>query len=404
MARRQADLERIPGWWGVPKRFAERGGDRKISWLELFYDLVYVAVVSQLTTQLAANPSWSGLAFFSFLFILIFWSWVNGSLYHDLHGNAGVRTRLLTLWQMMAIAAVATTIDDVYLGQHQGFAVCYGLVQLLITYLWWSTGYYDPSHRSLNRVYLFNYSICVLLFALSVVVSYQTALYLWAAALAINLATPILSALYTRSELRNRGEVITMSDSVIERFGLFTIIVLGETVLGIIHGIDDRTDKSPAVWAAFILGILIAFMLWWIYFDILGESHARRGYRYFLFINFMYMPLLTAFAVSGSTIRVMLADTDMTAHSQARFIFGASIAMILGSILALSVFMQSVLDARSARRVRVLLASVMLLVLLITAIADSCSTLLYLALIALTLLTSIIVGMRIWMGAEQAEG
>jgi low temperature requirement protein LtrA len=45
------------------------------------------------------------------LSFLIFWGWLNGSLYHDLHGNEGLRPRLMTLWQMMIIAALAITID-----------------------------------------------------------------------------------------------------------------------------------------------------------------------------------------------------------------------------------------------------------------------------------------------------
>jgi hypothetical protein len=46
-------------WWGPPKNFSDRTNERKISWLELFYDLAYVAVISQLTLHLANRPSWN---------------------------------------------------------------------------------------------------------------------------------------------------------------------------------------------------------------------------------------------------------------------------------------------------------------------------------------------------------
>ena len=62
-------------WWGPPKNFAERKHERKISWLELFYDLVYVAAISQLTHHLAEHPSWHEAAYSFLLFALIFWSW-----------------------------------------------------------------------------------------------------------------------------------------------------------------------------------------------------------------------------------------------------------------------------------------------------------------------------------------
>src|SRR6187455_3136766 len=101
-------------WWGPPKNFSERKHERKISWLELFYDLVYVAAIGQLTHHVAAHPSWGTLGYSFLLFCLVFWSWVNGSQYYDLHGHEGVRTRVFTLLQMLAIAAVAVTLEDAF--------------------------------------------------------------------------------------------------------------------------------------------------------------------------------------------------------------------------------------------------------------------------------------------------
>src|SRR5258705_3278439 len=99
-------------WWGPPKKFDTQFKERKISWLELFYDLVYVIAISRLTHHLTSHISLHGFLEYAALFILVFWGWLNGSLYHDLHGNAGLRTRLMILWQMMIIAAVTITIDQ----------------------------------------------------------------------------------------------------------------------------------------------------------------------------------------------------------------------------------------------------------------------------------------------------
>ena len=112
-------------WWGPPLNFDDRKSTRKISWLELFYDLVYVAAIGQLTYQIAAHPTWHTLAYAFLLFCLLFWSWVNGSQYYDLHGNDSIRTRLLTFWQMLAVAAVAITIPEAFAGHHQSFAIAF---------------------------------------------------------------------------------------------------------------------------------------------------------------------------------------------------------------------------------------------------------------------------------------
>src|SRR5881394_290539 len=99
-------------WWGPPKKFDPHFEERRISWLELFYDLVYVIAISRITHHLTLHMSWPGFIEYGCLFALIFWGWLNGSLYHDIHGNEGLRTRLMTLWQVLIIAALAVTIDQ----------------------------------------------------------------------------------------------------------------------------------------------------------------------------------------------------------------------------------------------------------------------------------------------------
>src|SRR4051812_11198450 len=113
MAERKATV-----WWGIPKRFSGISAERKISWLELFSDLVYAGAVGQLTEHLAHHPDMKSLYYVAFIFGFIYWAWLNGSNYQDLHGTLGVRSRLTTLWQMMSMAAVAVTIPAVFEGHY----------------------------------------------------------------------------------------------------------------------------------------------------------------------------------------------------------------------------------------------------------------------------------------------
>jgi low temperature requirement protein LtrA len=101
------DRQRINIWWGPPRKFTIQQSERKISWLELFYDLVYVIVIARITHILAAHTDWRGLNDFFYLFLMAFWGWANGSQYHELHGSPGIRTRFMTLWQMMAVAYIS---------------------------------------------------------------------------------------------------------------------------------------------------------------------------------------------------------------------------------------------------------------------------------------------------------
>src|SRR6185436_3886800 len=107
------------------------------------------------------------------LFILIFWGWLNGSLYHDLHGSAGLRTRLMTLWQMMIIAALAITIDQSSSKLYANTTIVFMIMQLFITYLWWSVGFYDREHRKYNRPYTIFFLVAFALMGASLVLPQQ---------------------------------------------------------------------------------------------------------------------------------------------------------------------------------------------------------------------------------------
>jgi low temperature requirement protein LtrA len=110
-------------FWSPPARFEDRPTDRRVTFLELFFDLVFVVVIAQLAQRLAAHPSWSGVGWFEFLFYAVWSSWINGTLYYDLHGTNDVSVRLFTFLQMLAVAVMAVFVRDVPGDGAHGFAL-----------------------------------------------------------------------------------------------------------------------------------------------------------------------------------------------------------------------------------------------------------------------------------------
>lgn len=78
---------------------------------------------------------------------------------------------------------------------------------------------------------------------------------------------------------KQRGQVFSASATIVERFGLFTIIVLAENILGTVTGVSEVEHKQTAVWSTFMLSILIVFLLWSLYFEMTSEQEARVGIR-----------------------------------------------------------------------------------------------------------------------------
>ena len=251
------DKNKIPKqyniWWGPPKKFSPNFQERKISWLELFYDLVYVIVISKVAHQLAVHHDLPGMVDYAYLFTLTFWGWYNGSQYHDLHGTPGIRTRFMTLWQMMAVGALAVALDSPPETLIQRTTITLLVLQFFITYLWWSVGIYDKHHRKLNVPYTvcFLAAFALLIFTLYMPQPYKRILF-WIA-LVLNYAPFFLTAI----RLWKTEDEFSMSSSMIERLGLFTIIVFGEAILGIINGMDALAEMNVHLWMCFGLGILI---------------------------------------------------------------------------------------------------------------------------------------------------
>jgi low temperature requirement protein LtrA len=385
-------------WWGAPNNFSDRKHERKISWLELLYDLVYVAAIGQFTGHLAEHLTGNSIAFFFLLFCLLFWSWVNGSQYYDLHGNDSIRTRVFTFLQMLGVAALAICTKDVFEGRHVFFAIALIFIQLLITYLWWSTGIWDPSHRKFNIFYTVNYLIALLLIIISLFTSYPAAMILWSIALLFNLTPGLTSAKTVITELRKKGEEFSASAALVERFGLFTIIVLAEVVLAIVTTISAEKDKFPLAWLAFFLGIMIVYLLWSIYFDMTSEQETKKGYKYLQWLIFLHFPLLASLGVAGSCMHVMLADVHATDLQNVEWTFSVSLAIIMVIVAQLSTLMENHDEDRSyIRPMYKMLYATSFLVLLLPLFSKQLGIISYLLSVTLLLFIPVFIGARGWV-------
>lgn len=385
-------------WWGPPRNFDERKNERKISWLELFYDLVYVAAISQLTQHFAAYPSWPVLAFGFLLFSMIFWSWINGSQYYDLHGSDSIRTRLFTFMQMLAVAAVTITIEDAFNGYHKAFAITFSAIQIIITYLWWSVGFYDRSHRVFNKFYTFNYVIAFILLIVSAFLNFHTAVILWIIVLVLDLTPSLTGARTIIRVLKERGQVFSASAALVERFGLFTIIVLTESVLGTVTGIAKVKDQHPIAWVGFITGILIAFLLWSIYFDMTSEQETKKGYQYLQWLIFLHFPLLASLGIVGASIKIILADIETAVPSIIQWMFCISLSIILLMTVCITAIMEEHEEDRSyIKPVSRLLVVIAGIVSLVPAAGKFLNAISFLLIIALLLFVPVFIGIKSWV-------
>jgi len=316
----------FPSWWGAPKKFNPNFEERKISWLELFYDLVYVIAISRITHHLAQHINPDGFLQYACLFILIFWGWLNGSLYYDIHGSEGLRTRLMTLWQVMIIAALAVTIDQPSPTAYVNTTIVFMIMQLYITYLWWSVGFYDRSHRRYNRPYTILFLLALALMVLSLFVPRPWVKLIAIIVIVCNYTPPFIAHRLLRKSSLN----LSLSSSMAERLGLFTIIVFGEVVLGVVNGISKVNDLNFSTWLNFALALSIVFALWWIFFAMTSNRNAKTGFVNATLLELLCIPTLMSLGLIAARFSYLFdpKETDLSLN----IIFCSAIATFLTGI------------------------------------------------------------------------
>lgn len=235
-------------------------GERRSSPVELFWDLVFVFAVTQVTTLLRHDLTWAGFGRGMLVLALVWWAWSAYVWVMNAQDpeRPPVRVMLLAAAGLIFIAGLA--VPEAWHGEGTLFAVTYACVRLAHLGL-----YADASRRgsaSWTAIASFGVTIAIgmgLLLAGSFA-SGATRVALWTAAAAIDYAGP---AWLTRERLRGLQQVAV--EHFAERYGLFVIICLGESVVAI--GVGAQGHRlTAALLAAVGLTLLITTELWWAYF------------------------------------------------------------------------------------------------------------------------------------------
>ena len=241
---------------------------RSATWLELFYDLVFVVAVAALGHRLLVNPTWSGAAAFVGVFIPLWWTWASFTFYADRYDTDDLGQRLLAVAQMVAIALMAASISGDESDSSVAFAASFIFARVVLLGMYARAYRHIPASRSLVVGYLRGFSLGAIPWVASLWVPEPWRYVLWGIGLVIDIATPYL--------LRRIQAKVPLSVSHLpERFGLFTILVLGESIAAAVAGLSGIGWERDAT-IGLMIGVITATGLWWLYFDNLEGSVVRR--------------------------------------------------------------------------------------------------------------------------------
>jgi len=270
-----------------------------VSFLELFYDLVYVVLIGQVAHHLAGNVDWSGLLDFAVVFGLIWYAWLNGTLWHELHSREDGRSRNYIFMQMGLLALLAVFAGEATGDRGPSFATVYAVLFVLFTWQWFLVHRIDDvRYRQTTTRYLAGMISTVAVVVASAFVGREARLWMWGVVVVVWSVWGFRLVAFDRTA--GFGEGFTAS--LIERFGLFTIIVLGEVVVGVVQGISDTEELTPITIATGVGALTIGYGLWWNYFDALGRRvPGQQGPRLAGWLS-AHLPLAMAIAAGGAAM------------------------------------------------------------------------------------------------------
>ena len=326
-------------FWQPPRAHGDVVVDRTVSFLELFHDLVYVVVIAAAASSVAHDVTPRTVAEFAVIFGLIWLAWVNSTFLHDLHGRADIRTRFYTFAQMLLIVLLAVYVGDAAGEGGRGFALVYTAYLSLLTWLWYTVRRQDDERfMDITRQYLILMVVSVLAMLGSAFLSSEARMVVWALLVVMWLLTTI--RLGGSTEMMDEDD-IWVSGSMVERFGLFVIIVLGEVVVGVVDGLSNA-ERDAATIATGVFALIIGFGLWWNYFDLTGRRlpRAEPGGSPIWLIG--QLPLTLSIAAAGAAMVSLIEHaTDDRAPVATTWLLAGSVAL---GLLSLAVIVRTLQD------------------------------------------------------------
>ncbi|MFF5859524.1 low temperature requirement protein A [Streptomyces sp. NPDC012751] len=299
------------------RRLTARGrheAHRVASPLELFFDLCFVVAIAQAGVQLvhavAEGHAGRGILDYAMAFFAIWWAWMNFSWFASAYDNDDALYRIVTLVQIAGVLVLAAGISRAF--SHHDFLLVwlgYVIMRLAMAAQWLrAAGSAPGAERTMALRYAGGVLLCQVGWAGLVVLPEPARPWVFLVMAALELCVP----LYAEKD----HETSWHPHHIAERYGLFTIIVLGETIAAATVAVKSAVDEHGSTGELLPIaggGLLIVFSAWWIYFVVPIHGHLRSSGRAFIWGYGHYLVFASAAAI-GAGLEVAVEQAVGKAH------------------------------------------------------------------------------------------
>jgi low temperature requirement protein LtrA len=286
----------------------------RVTFVELFFDLVFVFAVTQLSHLMLEHFTVAGVAQTALLLCAVWWLWMYTCWCTNWVDPQTLPVRILLFVLMLAGLVVSTSIPQAFDTRGLAFAAAYVFMQVgRSLFMLWALYRRSPvNFRNFQRIVAW-LMVSGLFWLAGAFVAGETRLAVWALALAIEYLGPPV-AFWTPGLGRSSTTDWDVEGShMAERSGLFIIIALGESIL-VTGATFARMDWTPAVIAAFAAAFVGSVAMWWIYFNIGAErasndieASADPGRVARLVYTYLHLPIVAGIVVAAVGDELVLA-------------------------------------------------------------------------------------------------
>jgi low temperature requirement protein LtrA len=281
--------------------------EKRVAPLELFFDLVFVFAITQVTALMADDPHWDGLGRGMLVLSALWWAWAAYAWLTNYIAAEEDRERLLMLAVMGAFLITALAAPRAFGDDALEFALAYAAARWLHIFIFAEANEDIDAGQAIRRLARTAVPAPALLIA-AAFLDGGAQVAVWIAALAMDFAGPYVFGV--------RGFRVSPGHFA-ERFSLIVIIALGESIVAIGTGLHGELELDTI--GAALLGLILAFGIWWAYFDVVAlvserhfrESHGERRLRIARdSYSYLHLPMIAGIVLIALGVKKTLGHVD----------------------------------------------------------------------------------------------
>ena len=299
---------------------------KPVGW-SCFYDLIFVASFIQLGNGLSKHIDAGGVLVFIVAFVPLWVSWTGFAYYMNRFNVDDFLHRIMVFIQMFAVGAMAISAPNIFEGDYKTFACAYAIAQFMVTIMYIRTYKQIKEGRAFSIYWGTVFFIGGLIWLLSIFVPWPWMYVCWILGVAAIFISP-----FSKQSRALAEEFPGDNEHLSERFGLLTLIVLGESFVKVLSELTGDGAELHLLFQAFLL-LLLTCCIWWIYFDDVAGS-TIRGKRFTPIIwLYAHIPLQMSITTTGIGIKkAVFFELSNPAPDKYRWLLAGSLALTFFSV------------------------------------------------------------------------